>query len=119
MLPVLVEDDLEALAELFDVPRVVFAWVVAGEVGRGSICDGLCVDADDLLVEARKKSVDQAWEFGRPMCTHLPAIKLLLSWDYYWRHVCCRMFRRPSSLGGRKNFEARFEIPKSELEVLR
>ncbi len=37
---------------LFEVPQtplVVFAWVVTGEVGRGYMRDGFCVDANDLF----------------------------------------------------------------------
>jgi hypothetical protein len=56
VLAVLLEDDLELLAEGIEVPRVVLAGVVAGEVGRGYVCDCFCVDVDDLWVRARKVS---------------------------------------------------------------
>lgn len=48
MLAVLVEDDLQLLPEGVEVPGVVLAGVVAREVGGGDVCDGLCIDADDL-----------------------------------------------------------------------
>ena len=45
ILLVLVEDDLEILLELLERPGIVFARMVAGEVGRGDIGDGFGVDA--------------------------------------------------------------------------
>lgn len=46
----LVELDSEVTRELRDAPRVVFSWVMAGEVGGGDIGDCVGVDADDLQI---------------------------------------------------------------------
>lgn len=48
VLAVVVKGNIEPRAKDVNVPGVVLAWVVAGEVGRGNVCDGFCVDADDL-----------------------------------------------------------------------
>lgn len=56
VLTVLVEDDLELLAKGLEVPRVGLAGVVAGEVGRGYVCDCFCIDVDDLWVRAGQVS---------------------------------------------------------------
>lgn len=56
VLAVLVEQDLELLAKGLEVPRVVLTGVMAGEVGRGDVCDCFCVDVDDLRVRAGQVS---------------------------------------------------------------
>jgi len=43
-----VDFDLEVLAEIFNVPGVILAGVVAGEVGRGNIGNRFLVDSDNL-----------------------------------------------------------------------
>lgn len=57
MLAILVEDYLETVGEGVDVPFVILAGVVAGEVGGGDVGDGFCVDVDDL-VDARGQLAD-------------------------------------------------------------
>jgi hypothetical protein len=106
MLAVLVEDDAELVPEGFDVPGVVLAGVVAGEVGRGDVCDCFCVDADDL---GGRWSVNgplflQNAEFGEQARTHFPAVKLLWRWYYYGCHLfcsamCCVWVRRCKDAG--------------------
>lgn len=46
--PIVVELDFKLVAELVEVPSVVFTRVVAWEVGGGHIVDGLKVNADNL-----------------------------------------------------------------------
>lgn len=46
---ILVELDIEVLAEVLDVPGVVLVNKVVGEIGRDGVGDGLLVDADSLV----------------------------------------------------------------------
>lgn len=56
VLAVLMEQNFELLAKGIEVPRVVLAGIVAGEVGRGDVCDCFCVDVDDLWWRAGQVS---------------------------------------------------------------
>ena len=47
--------DLEGLREIFEGPGVVFAWVMAWEVGRGNIRNCLGIDAYYLKVQVSRK----------------------------------------------------------------
>lgn len=61
---VLVELDREAALEALNIPGVVFAGVVAGEIGRRDIGYGLEVDADDLFGEGQF-GVLEVFDLGR------------------------------------------------------
>ena len=86
----MVELDLDVTGCLGDAPGVVFAWVMAGEVGRGDIGDCVGIDADDLRSLECSKRLHTWW-------THL-AFPLLVRRQWRWRHFSEHLSKRMFSL---------------------